>query len=560
MLVSRSTPSIFQQIILPYLSATQASSGTTATRGSRNRGHATPTLPSVQQRSFSSTRVRSRPPAGSIEATRQPSETSQWQPFSGPGPNLGGPSTRRRTREYLGLEGDDRPARGGYGIPARNIEDGNGGGEAYRRTAALALERIIKSHLPLEPAGTSGVDATGGRKGKAKEKVAKPLESTIVEAVREGYDPTTARPRTEDKSSPGKTDRVTESISATNNLIPSPTPSSSTTTAGTDHPFPPLIHQLLQGRQFRLATLHILNLPLYALDPSLVHRVADYMDRHGAGKAAKRLRRGQIPSPIEKSLMSNDNQDRLPDDYWTILRSARGVRTLGDVERHIPGIGLDRQARFTAFCNIQLANLLSTANGTGSRGSIPPKSFPRPNSSLRQLRALLARVQKLEQHRGFIPDRVTANIILSSWVRCSLSPRPEGVRIIKTKSHSQTTDEQSTGGGGWKISPRHTSSAQGQFGHFELRSVFETISRLIDRQALELGGGGISYSRHVKPFVRIFERGFTELGDGEGRRMLGKWEKQVGEVLREAKERGVTSSQEVGRDVVAKRSDKGSIA
>jgi len=83
---------------------------------------------------------------------------------------------------------------------------------------------------------------------------------------------------------------------------------------------------------------------------------------------------------------------------------------------------------------------------------------------------------------------------------------------------------------------------------------------LIDRQALELGGGGISYSRHVKPFVRIFERGFTELGDGEGRRMLGKWEKQVGEVLREAKERGVTSSQEVGRDVVAKRSDKGSIA
>jgi hypothetical protein len=548
MLVSRSTPSIFQQIILPYLSATQASPGTTATRGNRNRDYSTPILPPVQQRSFSSTTVRSRPPAGSVEATRQPSETSQWQPFSGPGPNLGGPSTRRRTREYLGLEEDDRPARVGYGITERNIDDGNGGEEAYRRTAALALERIIKSHLPLEPAGTSGVVATGSRKGKAKEQAVKPLELSIVEAIREGYDTTTNRPRIKDKSSPGKTDLAIESMSASTKPAPSPMPSSSTTTTGTDHPFPPLIHQLLQGRQFRLATLHILNLPLYALDPSLVHRVGDYMDRHGAGKAAKRLRRGQIPSPIEKSLMSNDNQDRLPDDYWTILRSSKGVRTLDDVEQYMPGIGLDRQARFTAFCNIQLANFLSTANGTGSRGSIPPKSFPRPNSSLRQLRALLARVQKLEQHRGFIPDRVTANIILSSWVRCSLSPRPEGVRIIKTKSHSQSTDEQSTGGGGWKISPRHISPAQGQFGHSELRSVFDTISRLIDRQALELGGGGISYSRHVKPFVRIFERGFTELGDGEGRRMLGKWDKQVGEVLREAKERGQSISHEVSSE------------
>jgi hypothetical protein len=82
------------------------------------------------------------------------------------------------------------------------------------------------------------------------------------------------------------------------------------------------------------------------------------------------------------------------------------------------------------------------------------------------------------------------------------------------------------------------------FGKLELRSLFDTISKLIDRSVLSLspasgnpvdGQEGISYSRHVKPFVKILNRGFTDLGDGEGKEMVVKWENQVRDVLLEAK-------------------------
>jgi hypothetical protein len=82
------------------------------------------------------------------------------------------------------------------------------------------------------------------------------------------------------------------------------------------------------------------------------------------------------------------------------------------------------------------------------------------------------------------------------------------------------------------------------FGKLELRSLFDTISKLIDRSVLSLspasgstvdGQEGISYSRHVKPFVKILNRGFTDLGDGEGKEMVAKWENQVRDVLQEAK-------------------------
>jgi hypothetical protein len=49
------------------------------------------------------------------------------------------------------------------------------------------------------------------------------------------------------------------------------------------------------------------------------------------------------------------------------------------------------------------------------------------------------------------------------------------------------------------------------------------------------GQEGISYSRHVKPFVKILNRGFADLGDGEGKEMVVKWENQVRDVLLEAK-------------------------
>lgn len=579
MLVSRSSTFVFSQIIIPYLSATRAAGpvGVTSTSTSTCRRNITTTSPV------------SRPP-GSTVPYRVDTPEAAWQP------SLAGPSSRRRTKEYLGVQGssDDRPGRttgSGSGNEAYirkgkdlGEEDGE---EAYKRTAALALERIIKSHLPSEQgSGEKGKGkgniklgemdmglGAGDRSWKmgndCKGKGRMDLEGTEYEegagAGRLGEDrngkgrtPETdmENPRTSESStfnhglpqmssksgSPKDVIKLNTQESSTSTSV-QPDPLGKIMTTPDGHPFPPLIHQLLQGRQFRLATLHILNLPLYALDQSLIRRVAEYMERHGAGKSAKRLRRGRVPSPHEVTLMSgsiDEVGERLPASYWSLLRSTRPIpRTLDDLETYMPGITdtQSRQERFTTFCNIQLAKSLSLSN---SRDHTIPKSFPRPNPSLRQLRALLSRIHKLEKHRGFVPDRVTANIILGSWVKCSLSPRHEGLRIVHTKSGGPT------GGGGWKVSPRHTSSAHGTFGKLELRRLFDTISKLIDRSVLSIspapgvtnlvdGQEGISYSRHVKPFVKILNRGFTDLGDGEGKEMVVKWENQVRDVLLEAK-------------------------
>lgn len=528
MLVNRPSAFIFQQIILPYLAST------TTTRAPH---------PAHQQRHFSSSSTTTRPYELG-QATQQRANT--WEPY--PSSNAGS-SSRRRTREYLEFRANDPKNTGVDGVEGGQLE-------SYRRTTALALERIIQSHQTLGDRGTStrdGIVRRGADKGKRKAELGSgdkvdELERAGELGLGQGV-PGSDRVAVQDRDVMKKVGKGKEKAREVDSEVeldpvrdaatidePRPTVqypnthqtpqstlstiSSSTTTStttSTTHPFPPLIHQLLQARQFRLTALHILNLPLYALDQVLVDRVAAYMVRHGGGKVARRLRRGPTPSPQERSLMSDpDIEQRLPGGYWTILKSSRPPpRTLDDLGPSMPEIEMTQSQKFTAFCNLQLAHSLSSS----SKGIIPPSAFPRPTSSLKQLRALLSRINKLEQHRGFIPDRVTANLILSCLLRCSLRPPPSGTRIVKSKT-------------GWKVSPRHVSSAQGQFGSGEMKGLFETISKLIDRSILAKDEG-LSYTRHVKPFVKLLQRGFGELGDGKGLEMVRKWDKQVRSVLEE---------------------------
>jgi hypothetical protein len=537
MLVNRPSAFIFQQIILPHLASY-----------SRVK-HSTPTL--QQQRYFSSSSTLTRPyELGQSSQQR----ANSWEPYSPPIAN----SSRRQTKEYVGLQPDDRPSTSS-GTKVEGDEQ-----ESYRRTTALALERIIQSHQVVEDRDTSRRDLSRVDKGKRKEDersrgkvdelnsegelgmvqgIPGPAQETLHDKFdrREGggvkgkATEVNSEAELEMLRDGGTTNQSRQAIQdPTRHQISQTTSTTASTTTPTTHPFPPLIHRLLQANQFRLTTLHILNLPLYALDQVLIDRVVAYMERHGGGKAARRLRRGPTPSPVERSLMSDPGHEsevkqRLPEGYWTILKSSRPPpRNLDDLSIYMPGIETTQTQKFTAFCNLQLAHSLSS---THSKGPIPPNAFPQPTASLKQLRALLSRITKLEQHRGFIPDRVTANIILSSLLRCSFQSPPSGMRIVKSKS-------------GWKFSPRHTSSAQGQFGSKDLRGLFHTISKLIDRSVLGRDEG-LSYTRHVKPFVKMLNRGFGELEDGKGLEMVRKWDKQVRSVL---DERGMAESGGEGKD------------
>lgn len=494
MLVNRPSAFIFQQIILPYIASTSRTATSITTTN--------------QQRYFSSSSSATKPYESQVQVEREGRST--WEPYPAS-------ASRRRTREYLGI-GDDRKSSGSSSkSKGRGVEVDPNGKEAYKRTAALAMERIIQSHQPVSSG--SGVRVKTSYKEKWKAQIEGNRPSPLDGA---GLGNAGLQDSPEVTSHQGTHSRTKGEISSTTSTSATKTTSTTQTSAEPippkrKRPFPPIVHQLLLARQFRLAVNHVLSISAYALDPVLVDNVAGFMERHGGGRAAERLRRGKVPTAEEKAAMTQNGEERLPDEYWSLICSSRPLpKTLDDVSTYMPGIDLSPKEKFTAFCNIQLAHLLSTDS---ARSVIPPKHVRKPNLSLRQLSDLLARIHHLENHRGFIPDRVTANIILSCWLRCSLAPSPSGLRLAYTKS-------------GWKPSPKHNSKGQGAFGKKQLGSLFDTISKLIDRSILSRDES-LSYQRHVQPFVRMLNKGFFELEHEEGFVRVKEWDRAVKKVLLE---------------------------
>lgn len=546
MLRVRPHTSIFQQIILPHLSSTvpvkaqRATTTTIAVPESARHGPGPQTL-RHSRRSFTTSGSRSRPPdaTGDVSYDR----SSAWEPYT-PAPS----SSRLGTREYLGLGEAERGR-------TRDEKDSERDKETYRKTTALALERIIKSHeRPPTATATRDKGKQVDRDGFRPSPTTSTSTSTTVANPRDPLvEEHLALPRTASRKS-----------SPTDDLDPDQDPRPPTD----EHPFPPLIHRLLLGRQFRLTTLHILNSSSYALDSSLVERVAGYMERHHGKNAARRLRKGRLPSAEDRSLMTQgglDADDPSPISLGSIPPTSPSARDMTD---QFPELNLARQERLTGFYNTHLAHQLTSSSLP--KGLVPPKSLPRPNTSLRQLRSLLAKIHKLESVRGFVPDRVTANLVLGCWVRCALAPNPDGVRMVLARGGG-------TRGKEWKISPRHTSTINRQFGGEELGKLFQLVSRLFDRAAgippvdvdvvnsnsdtvrtttssrkkkprmidtdVEYVPGvgvdpGLDYGRHIKPFVKIFQHGYKQQKNLAGLDALRAWDKRIRGVLSERAGKG----------------------
>jgi hypothetical protein len=118
-------------------------------------------------------------------------------------------------------------------------------------------------------------------------------------------------------------------------------------------------------------------------------------------------------------------------------------------------------------------------------------------------------VDKLEKHRGFRPDRVTANIIIKAWFGCLSAP---------TYDHDQRRLAKHT---------RQGSKAD-EMGKAELKALFGIVKRLMEDQ--ESGTNG--FDKHVRPFGVMMERTMRARGDWEGAKEVKVW---VGEMLDAAK-------------------------
>jgi hypothetical protein len=191
---------------------------------------------------------------------------------------------------------------------------------------------------------------------------------------------------------------------------------------------------------------------------------------------------------------------------------------------------------------------------------------------------LLLRIDRL-RHRGFEPDRVTANIVIRCWLRCGagLAGGEENrFRIVRGRD------------GEVKLAWKKRSEVP--FGTEELRSIFNVVKDLMRVPAapgapgaLKLPGPSSSettstrevgfndvdsagdasadarldYIRHIRPFARVMDRAFKRLGDHDGSKMVLKWLSEQRTALGQARKDdfrvGVEALMGVGRH----RSDSG---
>lgn len=262
--------------------------------------------------------------------------------------------------------------------------------------------------------------------------------------------------------------------------------------------------------------------------------------------------------------------------------------------------GQTKQQAFTSHINAHLTFLLRrsaltkpllpldrTCTGTASTmddlatptnfpdNSCPPLSHPAPN--LRQLRDLLRSIQILERKYQFVPDRITANIILGCWLRCAQAPHPlsDPLRIRVDEEGNEWVSEKEDSKrifGGKEVMALHkilrgviergvsdlenryrrvaelaarlekldqtgaatavaavpSSSQAGTSSTMAVEKIKELLHPLATAQP-----GEISWTDHIKPLAETIKRALRKTGDKAGVYEVIMWEKGVNGRLRE---------------------------
>ncbi|WVR09280.1 hypothetical protein IAU60_006345 [Kwoniella sp. DSM 27419] len=299
---------------------------------------------------------------------------------------------------------------------------------------------------------------------------------------------------------------------------PTPAPVASSAPASAADPtpdLPPYISRLLDARLFRLTVFHLLQTPAYATNGPLLLFVADHLEEKGAGKLARRLRRGwEMRDGRGTRLWSDPVQGRLAPGHWQIPNLPPRPDTQD----------------MTQYYNAHLLYLLTRPSLASTPTSPTPRinDWPAPAPNLQQLRKLLTTIAKLE-NKGFVPDCVTANLILKCWLR-SASARSRPHDPIRLHRDAQG-----------KLKPARKVDSEHGLRREELRGLFDLISRVISSTArpLEPGLGpgpgpepepepgseprAGAWNDRVRPFGRLIIRSMKATGDVKGVKRVIDW-------------------------------------
>ncbi|WVW85210.1 hypothetical protein I302_107248 [Kwoniella bestiolae CBS 10118] len=556
---------VFRSIFLPYYSTSTSTSSSSI----RQCQYTTTTAAAVKLTSES---FRSSSSSPSLQYLRQPLDTrnprksiSSLQQVRGHDPpNIDRQTiSQRRTREYLGFRDES-------GKSDQRLS-------GHSRTNVTALEKILQSYR------------SEGREDKEQGDINRKGKQELQENSSDNAS-VTSHQQAKDTSSLN----LTELDSSANTFV-SPTPSStstelassqisttkplssSTSSIHSDPTFPPIIYRLLSARLFRLAVFHALSTPEYATNTPLLLSIADHLESKGAGTLARRLRRGwensldqsssssSSSSPEKKIRLFSDPKSkfegRLPPNHWQIPL----------IPPSNPNANITKQRTLTEYYNAHLEFQLKKSSLSSSQYSASPSSpimndWPHPSSNLNQLRKLLSSIEKMEKHRGFIPDRKTGNLIIGCWLRCVTHPHPHSRRDEEMREYKDRE--------GIIRVVRKQHSEKGRLGVKELRGLFGVLSRIIvstramtvggemgttsedrslklegighrqtevDDTAISLAGTGTSkklddqnqkeYQEIVRPFGKNMIRSMKSLGDGKGVDMVREWMREQKEAL-----------------------------
>ncbi|KAK8854481.1 hypothetical protein IAR55_003219 [Kwoniella newhampshirensis] len=485
-------------------------------------------------------------------------------------------AAQQRTRLYLGLEEGQGRANG-----------------SQAETSTMALQRILQAYNIMVPSLITSNPTAGKSKGEeelppcrlhsskytlvcveaatlltfprdanstllndtAKARVMPALPSTTTPP------PTTSTraPTLNDEPSFQPNDRITIVDDTVDHAVKLRS-QTATTATHTPSPFPPLISRLLNSRLYRLSVFHLLSAPEYATQPDLLHQVADHLELSGAGKLAKRLRRGlelsfgpgnsgtgqeeKIDRSEEKSKVrlwsdpkiSPDPSNRLPPYHW----ASPNLPPLRPSESP----NLTRQQALTKYYNSHLLYLLTrSSTPTPTRNHLPALSspttsaklndWPAPTPSLRQLRKLLDTISRLEKHRGFVPDRMTANIIVRCWLRCATSTNDQTVAWNGDGDRDEVMTRRYRDKSGQMRVVKKTFSEKNGFGKLEIRALFDVVSKAMSESKVGDGAGygEKEWTAIIRPFGKIVIKALKEKGDPEGVEKVRGWMKREKQAL-----------------------------
>jgi hypothetical protein len=294
------------------------------------------------------------------------------------------------------------------------------------------------------------------------------------------------------------------------------------------------LRKLLDAKLFRAAVFSLIETPEWMGDEELVLAVVDRLENKGALQLAHRLRRtlemgaaagkdGRVrlwsdPAPKDRPRAPPDN--RVP----LVPRRAYPEPT--------------EQGRRTHHWNLLLTQWLTARHPIPYASPFPrqrPDGHTPPPARLRRLRDVLHTIDKLRATRGFVPDRVTANIVLKAYLSClargtvgegrDAHPLPfrAGLRAEDLREVFRLIAESIEEGLDKGLVVRE--------GEDERKPAKRRPKKapLVNLDILEKFDPHVSYEAHVQPFTRMIVRAMVRVGDHRGRFAVEKW----GELMRE---------------------------